>query len=98
MAQAAKGNEAAKTTRKTSAPKAADVAEADLEDRIRRRAYDLWEAEGRPQGRDAAHWAQAERELANAGGATGGRAPRKTTKRTAARPSAAKKGDARPSR
>ena len=27
---------------------------------IARRAYELWEAEGRPEGRDVAHWHQAE--------------------------------------
>jgi hypothetical protein len=27
------------------------------------RAYELWEQEGRPQGRDQAHWFEAEREL-----------------------------------
>jgi Protein of unknown function (DUF2934) len=30
---------------------------------IRARAYDLWEQEGRPEGREQAHWTQAEREL-----------------------------------
>lgn len=33
------------------------------EDRIRDRAYALWEAEGHPDGRDREHWARAEREL-----------------------------------
>ena len=32
-------------------------------DSIRDRAYALWEADGRPDGRDAEHWARAEREL-----------------------------------
>ena len=32
--------------------------------RIARRAYELWEAEGRPHGHDTDHWARAERELA----------------------------------
>jgi hypothetical protein len=27
------------------------------------RAYQLWEQEGRPHGRDQAHWLEAEREL-----------------------------------
>ncbi len=31
---------------------------------IEKRAYEIWEAEGRPQGRAVAHWAAAERELA----------------------------------
>lgn len=30
---------------------------------IRERAYELWEAEGRPDGRHEAHWLQAEREI-----------------------------------
>lgn len=36
----------------------------DQNDRIRARAHEIWQAEGRPQGREADHWAQAERELA----------------------------------
>ena len=28
----------------------------DLEERIRRRAYRLWEEEGCPEGRELAHW------------------------------------------
>lgn len=42
-----------------------------MPDRIRDRAYQLWEAEGRPHGRDQAHWLAAERELAAASGAAG---------------------------
>ena len=34
-----------------------------LEDRVRRRAFELWEQYGRPEGRDAEIWLQAEREL-----------------------------------
>lgn len=37
-----------------------------MEDRTRRieeRAHSLWEMEGRPHGRDAQHWQQAEREI-----------------------------------
>jgi len=30
---------------------------------IAKRAYYIWEKEGRPQGRDKTHWYQAEREL-----------------------------------
>jgi hypothetical protein len=40
--------------------------EADTNERfeaIRRRAYELWELEGRPDGRDRIHWLEAEREL-----------------------------------
>jgi hypothetical protein len=32
--------------------------------KVRERAYQLWEAEGRPDGRHEEHWYQAERELA----------------------------------
>ena len=34
----------------------------DDKDTIRERAYELWEREGRPQGRHLDHWLQAERE------------------------------------
>jgi hypothetical protein len=34
----------------------------DLE-RIRMRAYQIWEQEGRPHGRDEDHWREAERQL-----------------------------------
>jgi hypothetical protein len=33
-------------------------------DSISRRAYELWEQEGRPEGNDMRHWLQAEQELA----------------------------------
>lgn len=33
------------------------------DDRIRRRAYEIWEREGRPEGREAEHWAAAQAEL-----------------------------------
>jgi Protein of unknown function (DUF2934) len=36
----------------------------DREQRVRARAYEIWEREGRPRGRDQDHWYQAERELA----------------------------------
>ena len=35
----------------------------DVEDKIRLRAYQLWDEEGRPSGRDKEHWQQAEAEL-----------------------------------
>ena len=35
----------------------------DLQARIQQRAYELWERDGRPEGRDHAHWQQAEREI-----------------------------------
>jgi hypothetical protein len=43
----------------------------DREERIRARAHQLWESEGRPSGREAEHWEQARREIEaeEAGGA-----------------------------
>lgn len=32
-------------------------------DRIRQRAHTIWEAEGRPEGRDRDHWYRATREV-----------------------------------
>lgn len=32
-------------------------------DQLRSRAYQIWEREGRPQGRDLEHWLETEREL-----------------------------------
>ena len=36
----------------------------NIEDRIRRRAYEIWEQEGRPDGREVDHWLRAAREIA----------------------------------
>ena len=47
-------------------------------DALRRRAFEIWEAEGRPQGRDVEHWLRAEAELKAAGA--------KTAKKTTAKP------------
>jgi hypothetical protein len=64
-----------KSATKTGAPKATAagsavrkartgrMSEADLEALIRQRAYELWERDGCPDGRDDAHWAEAEREF-----------------------------------
>lgn len=38
---------------------------------ISRRAYELWEQEGRPEGNDMRHWFQAEQELAGRNGRNG---------------------------
>ncbi|WP_255448550.1 DUF2934 domain-containing protein [Telmatospirillum sp. J64-1] len=32
-------------------------------DKIRQRAYEIWESQGRPSGHQHEHWAQAEREV-----------------------------------
>lgn len=37
------------------------------DERIRQRAHDIWEREGRPAGREAAHWEQAGGEIDRAG-------------------------------
>ena len=37
----------------------------DLYERIKQRAYVLWEQEGRPEGRAEEHWFQAEAEVAD---------------------------------
>lgn len=42
----------------------------DYLERIRRRAYELWEKEGRPEGRELAHWVQAEQEIRQGQGGT----------------------------
>lgn len=36
------------------------------ENRIRQRAYEIWELSGRPEGRDREHWELAEKELLDA--------------------------------
>ncbi len=33
------------------------------EDRVRQRAHEIWEQQGRPEGRQEEHWAQARREV-----------------------------------
>ena len=56
-AQAAAGNPAAPKRRID-----------EMHEYVQRRAYELWESEGRPAGRDQAHWLQAESEIARARG------------------------------
>lgn len=36
----------------------------DNDELIRRRAYEIWELEGRPEGQERRHWEQASREMA----------------------------------
>src|SRR4051812_47062808 len=38
------------------------------QERIRRRAHEIWEREGRPDGRHAEHWAEASQEIEAEGG------------------------------
>jgi hypothetical protein len=49
---------------------------ASNEDRIRQRAYEIWEREGRPHGEDLKHWLQAFQEIV-ASVETDGQAARK---------------------
>lgn len=50
-------------TNRAAAPKRR---QDDLHERIERRAYELWESEGRPEGREQANWLKAESEIARA--------------------------------
>jgi hypothetical protein len=52
-----------------------------LETRIRQRAYDIWDALGRPEGEAGAHWLAAERELLTASMGSMPRVKRTTAKR-----------------
>ena len=73
MAKAYNGNKTAQKKTPTSiesgskrplpvAP-AAFKADGDVEDRIRQRAYELYEQEGRQEGRDQEYWFRAEAEV-----------------------------------
>lgn len=37
--------------------------DGDLQEAIARRAYEIYEAKGRPEGRETEHWAEAERQV-----------------------------------
>lgn len=43
----------------------------DRQQHIREKAYELWQAEGEPHGRDQEHWAEAERQVGGDAGTTG---------------------------
>ncbi len=72
MAKASNGNKTARKKAPTSqsaanrpqpvAP-AAFKANGDVEDQIRQRAYELYEQEGRQEGRDQEYWFRAEAEV-----------------------------------
>ncbi|TCU09618.1 DUF2934 domain-containing protein [Rhizobium sullae] len=49
--------------RNDTGTKSPDRSPGDREDRIRRRAYEKWEREGRPEGEHERHWQQAEKEI-----------------------------------
>jgi hypothetical protein len=55
----------------------------ELEERIRNRAYEIWELEGYPDGRDGEHWHQATRELADVAGKSAASANIKSAARAA---------------
>lgn len=42
-----------------------EVMTNEREEQIRKRAQEIWESEGRPEGRDEKHWRRAEEELDN---------------------------------
>jgi hypothetical protein len=65
----AKASEAKAASGKPAAPKRRID---EMQEYIQRRAYELWESEGRPTGRDQAHWLQAESEIARARGQRAG--------------------------
>ena len=47
-----------------------------LDEAIAHRAYQIWESEGRPVGRDLDHWARAEDEILLHGGSLSGKRER----------------------
>jgi hypothetical protein len=53
------------------------------EDRIRQRAYEIWEQEGRPHGEDMKHWLQAFEEIAASAGTSGQAVKRRATNKAA---------------
>ena len=68
VARKAKKSTAAKPVPRTAAgqPVTFRARQDDMHERVQRRAYELWESEGRPAGREHDHWLQAEREIAKA--------------------------------
>ena len=68
----AKASKATRTsapmTSRTTARRAAAARppQESVQERIQQRAYELWETEGRPEGRQHAHWQQAELEITRA--------------------------------
>ena len=53
-----------------------DETEKTFTDRVFLRAYELWQREGSPHGRDVDHWVQAEREIAEEQRQTSERKPK----------------------
>ena len=48
---------------------------SDQEARIRQRAYEIWQREGRPEGREDEHWQRAQAEIMAEDGAAANQAP-----------------------
>jgi hypothetical protein len=67
----------------------------DWDDRIRKRAHEIWEQEGRPHGKEREHWERAERDVG--AGDLPPLADTAVKKRAPARPAAAKKTPAKKS-
>ncbi|KRB49321.1 hypothetical protein ASE04_18725 [Rhizobium sp. Root708] len=66
MAKQRMNNENESVTNETGIPAQAEisaVSDEDILDRIRSRAYHIWEADGGPHGRHDDHWLQAEKEI-----------------------------------
>lgn len=53
----------------------------DHDERIRQRAHDIWEAEGRPEGREYSHWLRARAEIQDEEAEAGERPPQETLER-----------------
>jgi len=63
----------------------------DRDDRIRKRAHELWELEGRPHGKEREHWEQAERELGGSDQPAAAGSTAKKAVKSAGKPAAAGK-------
>jgi hypothetical protein len=64
---------ASRTPTRSAVAKGSRLPKESVQERIRRRAYELWETEGRPDGRERAHWYQAELEITRARSQRAGR-------------------------
>ncbi|MDX8466062.1 DUF2934 domain-containing protein [Mesorhizobium sp. VK23B] len=62
----------------------------DRQERIRRRAHEIWERAGRPEGAHMEHWDQATAEIDGAAKPKAKAAPKKAAAAKAAKPKAAK--------
>jgi hypothetical protein len=48
---------------RNSSARQASTSPADLQEQMRRRAFELWELSGQEHGHDTEHWLQAEQEV-----------------------------------